>query len=137
MLRRLTRHVLERQIGVADYEIGFHFVEPIEMARVNEQFLGHKGSTDVITFAYSKDTSASLSGEAFICIADAVKQARQFKTTWQSETIRYVIHSLLHLQGFDDLQPAKRRVMKREENRLLRVAKVQFTIQKLASVRRS
>ena len=53
-------------------------------------------------------------------MADAVKQAQEFKTSWQSEVVRYAIHAVLHLRGYDDLQPAKRRVMKREENRLLR-----------------
>lgn len=92
---------------------------------MNWQFLQHEGSTDVITFDYSQPLAGSgeragLSGEAFICVADAVKQAGEFKTTWQSEVVRYAVHALLHLRGYDDLQPAKRRVMKREENRLMR-----------------
>jgi hypothetical protein len=39
----------------------------------------------------------------------AVQQAREFDTTWQEEVARYIIHSLLHLRGHDDLEPAKRR----------------------------
>ena len=114
------------QLRVPAAELGFHFVSAAEMARVNWQFLQHEGSTDVITFDYSVSSVGSgvrtecLSGEAFICVADAVKQAGEFKTTWQSEVVRYAVHALLHLRGYDDLQPAKRRVMKREENRLMR-----------------
>jgi probable rRNA maturation factor len=67
----------------------------------------------------------------FICLDDAVKQAREFRTTWQEELARYVIHGLLHLRGFDDLEPAARRVMKREENRLLRRAGRAFTLAQL------
>jgi probable rRNA maturation factor len=125
-LRRVLTHLLCDELGVTQCELGFHFVPAAEMARVNWQFLQHEGSTDVITFDYSEQSavrglrSAVLSGEAFICVADAVKQAREFKTTWQSEVIRYAVHALLHLQGYDDLQPAQRRVMKREENRLMR-----------------
>jgi probable rRNA maturation factor len=137
LLRSLTRHLLESEANVSNYEIGFHFVEPAEMARVNGQFLGHKGSTDVITFDYSEGDKARVSGEVFICMSEAVKQARQFRTTWQSEIVRYVIHSLLHLRGFDDLHPAKRAVMKREENRLLRAVKSRFKTQALSSARTS
>jgi rRNA maturation RNase YbeY len=72
-----------------------------------------------------------LAGELFICLDDAVKQAREFRTTWQEELARYVIHGLLHLRGFDDLEPAARRVMKREENRLLRRAGRAFTLAQL------
>ena len=62
----------------------------------------------------------------------AVQQAREFNTTWSSEVVRYVVHALLHLQGYDDLQPAKRRVMKREENRLLRALERQFDLGEVA-----
>ncbi|MEQ2006425.1 MAG: rRNA maturation RNase YbeY [Limisphaerales bacterium] len=125
-LRRILRYVLKEQLRVPAAELCFHFVRAEEMARVNWQFLQHEGSTDVITFDYgersavSGQQSAGLSGEAFICVADAVKQAREFGTSWQSEVVRYAVHAMLHLRGYDDLQPAKRRVMKREENRIMR-----------------
>ena len=72
-----------------------------------------------------------LNGEAFICVADAVKQAREFKTSWQSEVVRYAVHAVLHLRGYDDLQPARRRVMKREENRLVRELAAAFDLDQL------
>ena len=136
-LRRVLRHVLTEQLRPPAAELCFHFVSAEEMARVNWQFLQHEGSTDVITFDYgersavSGQRSAALSGEAFICVADAVKQAREFKTTWQSEVVRYAVHAVLHLRGYDDLQPAKRRVMKREENRLMRELARRFDLGKL------
>jgi len=89
------------------------------MAALNWQHLQHEGPTDVITFGYA-DGGKVLHGELFICIDVAVEQARQFRTTWQDELMRYVIHGILHLQGYDDMEPAKRRIMKRAENRLLK-----------------
>ena len=136
LLRRMTRHILENELRFVSYELGFHFVEPAAMARVNEQFLQHQGSTDVITFDHGSDVSARrLHGEAFVCVADAVKQAREFETNWQSEVVRYIIHSLLHLGGYDDLEPAKRRLMKREEERLLRQLTASFKVADLARPR--
>ena len=131
LLRRITRHLLHEELGVTEYELCFHFVEPTEMADANWQFLQHEGSTDVITFDHS-ELGAPLHGEIFISVADAVKQAREFKTTWPSELARYVIHGLLHLRGHDDLEPAKRRVMKREENRLLKKVAAEFPLRSLA-----
>jgi probable rRNA maturation factor len=49
-----------------------------------------------------------------------VAQARRFHVHWQSELVRYIVHGLLHLQGFEDLDPAARRRMKRQEDRLLK-----------------
>jgi probable rRNA maturation factor len=137
LLRRLTRHLLEKEFSMETYELGFHFVEPDEMARVNQKYLQHEGSTDVITFDHAEPDSPGLHGEIFISVADAVQQAREFGTTWQAEVARYIIHGLLHLRGFDDLQPAKRRVMKREEARLLKKVSAQFALRALARARHS
>jgi probable rRNA maturation factor len=138
LLRRIIQHLLQIEFAVADYELGFHFVAADEMALVNQQFLQHEGSTDVITFDYGEGNSESgLRGEIFISIPDAVKQAREFKTTWQSELVRYIIHGLLHLRGFDDLQPTKRRAMKLEENRLLKQTALHFPVRAVARSRSS
>jgi probable rRNA maturation factor len=117
------------------YELGFHFIAGVEMARINEQFLQHEGSTDVLTFDHGS-SATHLHGEIFISVPDALKQARQFKTTWQSEIVRYLIHGLLHLRGLDDLQPEKRREMKREENRLLRFVESRFAVGEIGRRRR-
>lgn len=85
----------------------------------------------------SGSAAASLHGELFICLDDAVKQAREFRTTWQCELARYVIHGLLHLCGHDDLSPGPRRAMKREENRLVRAVAQRFRIPALARLRKS
>ncbi len=98
-------------------EIGVHLVGPAEMARVNWGFLRHEGSTDVLTFDHGS-TERHLHGECFICVADAEAQASEWKTTWSDELGRYLIHALLHLAGYDDLEPTARRVMKRRENAL-------------------
>ena len=137
LLRRILLHLLQEEFAANDYELGFHFIAADEMARVNQQFLQHDGSTDVITFDYGDIGAAlKLHGEVFVSIPDAVAQAQEFSTTWQSELVRYIIHGLLHLRGFDDLQPAKRREMKREENRLLKQVVAQFPVRSLARVRR-
>ena len=133
LLRRISRWLLAESLGVEDYELCVHLVAASEMARVNETFLQHEGSTDVITFDHSESARPhALHGELFICLDDAVKQAREFKTSWQSELTRYVIHGLLHLRGHDDLKPAARRAMKKEENRLLRETSRVFALPELA-----
>ena len=72
-------------------------------------------------------------GDIFVCLDDAVAQARQFRTTWQSELVRYVIHGLLHLRGYDDRHPAARRKMKREENRRLREITRRFPLAQIGT----
>ena len=118
LLRLITATLLTDFLNSEEFDLAVYIVRSREMARLNEKFLQHEGSTDVITFDYG-DLPGHLHGELFICIDDAIEQARQFRTSWPSELVRYIIHGILHLQGFDDIRPAARRKMKREENRRL------------------
>ena len=152
LLRQITRALLGELLSLENFELGIHLVRSTEMAHFNQAFLNHEGPTDVITFDHSdlvgddvrslKHKTKSepphvgsydgLTGELYICYDVARTQAREFKTTWPEELVRYVVHGVLHLQGFDDHRPADRRTMKREENRLLRALIRRFKISKLA-----
>lgn len=108
-------------LKIQEVELGIVLVSAKEMASLNESFLGHEGPTDVITFDYSESkTPAGIQGEISICVPEAERQAKLFGTDWKSEVARYVIHGILHLAGYDDLEPVARKKMKREEDRLVR-----------------
>jgi probable rRNA maturation factor len=120
LLRRLTLELLQSWLGRHKFDLGIHLLSSPEMVRLNETFLRHQGSTDVITFDYTEPPGqGSLCGEIFISVEEARIQAHRFRTTVQDELIRYIIHGVLHLCGYDDQSPANRRIMKRQENRLL------------------
>jgi probable rRNA maturation factor len=151
--RRLKQIVsaLLAELKIERAELGINLVSSQEMARVNQQFLQHEGSTDVITFDHRdvgqasrlsqsnksndgdrRDACPTVYGELYICMGDAVSQALEVQTSWQSEIVRYIVHGTLHLLGHDDRKPALRRKMKREENRLLlRLAK-RFSLAELS-----
>ena len=136
LLRRISLTLLKDFLPPSSFEIGVHLVEAVEITELNETFLHHAGSTDVITFDYSVGSKLEgLQGEIFICLSEAVAQARRFRTSWAEELTRYLIHGLLHLSGYDDLKPALRREMKREEDRLVRKLRRRFTLLKLRKSR--
>ena len=125
-----------KDLGVERFELGIHIVGAAEMTRLNETFLRHKGSTDVITFDYSSlvtRRSLLLRGEIFLCIDEAIAQAKRFRTSWQSELARYAIHGVLHLLGHDDTRADARRKMKREEDRIHRELAAQLDLKKIGS----
>ena len=127
--RRQLKQIAEAllaELKITEAELGINLVAHAEMALVNETFLQHEGPTDVITFDHSEFGSREirnrrLHGELFICVDVALAQAKEFKSSWQAEIVRYLVHGVLHLLGHDDLKPDLRRKMKREENRLVRV----------------
>lgn len=133
VLKRLLLDVLNKDLGVRAFEVGVHLVEAGEMTCVNETFLNHEGSTDVITFNHRDGHDEDeLHGEIFVCLDEAVALAPRFKASWQAEVIRYAVHGFLHLQGFDDLEPADRRAMKRVENRVMRSVRKRFAVTAIA-----
>jgi probable rRNA maturation factor len=133
LLRKIALALMGQLIGSRSFELGIYIVGTAEMTRLNETFLRHYGSTDVLTFDYSEpEATPTLSGEILVCLDEAVAQARRFRTTWQSELVRYIVHGALHLTGYDDHHRARRRKMKLQENRLLKQLGRQFDFSKIS-----
>jgi len=136
LLTQIAGALLE-ELKITEAELGINLVGAREMTLVNETFLKHTGSTDVITFDHLEAKAGSrkreLHGELFICVDDARLHARRFGTSWQSETVRYLVHGVLHLLGHDDLKPDSRRKMKRAENRRLRSLVQKFSLAQIGA----
>jgi probable rRNA maturation factor len=131
LLRRIAQRLASELFPNRSLEIAVYYVESNEMAAMNEKFLSHAGPTDVITFDYSNDEIVH--GEIIICPEEALKQAREFGSTPQMELVRYLVHGLLHLRGYDDRQAAKRLKMKRAEDKWVRWVAGQFPCDKVWS----
>jgi len=133
LLRTIALDLLDRLVPSPASDLAIYVVAAPEICRLHETFLRHQGSTDVLAFDYRQAGGPeALQGEIFICLDEAMIQARRFHTTWQSELVRYVVHGILHLVGHDDHRPAQRRKMKLAENRLLKQLGRQFNFSELA-----
>ena len=133
LLRRVAQALLHDTQPNASFDLGIYLVAAPEMTRLNETFLRHKGSTDVITFNYTEPRDQPcLHGEIFVCLDEAVSEARRFRTTWQSELVRYVVHGVLHLLDYDDRNSRARRRMKAAEDALVRRLARQFVFATLS-----
>jgi len=130
--RRILEALLVELLRTGSFELEINITGAREMTRLNETFLRHRGSTDVLTFDYAEGPrKPALCGEIFVCADEARIQAARFRTSWQSELVRYVVHGVLHLNGYDDQRSASRGKMKREENRLLKELARRFDFGKL------
>jgi probable rRNA maturation factor len=129
LLRRIVTDFLRAQLKITNYDLNICLVDEASITELNEKFVRHKGSTDVITFDYSD--GGPLAGEVFVCLPQAIAQAQLFNTSWQSELLRYIVHGVLHLQGYDDQTPSEQRKMKTAEDRFLRELSGDHTLQNL------
>jgi len=133
LLRWMTRYLLESLLDCEQYDLAVIVIGDPEMTRLNREHLRHGGTTDVITFDYNDPAQPKrICGEIFVSIGQAAAQARQFRTNWPSELARYVVHGVLHLSGYDDTSPARRRRMKTAEDRLVKQLDREFRTSKLA-----
>ena len=83
-------------------------------AAMNRRYLGHAGSTDVISFSLGEGTAVE--GEVYVNLDRARAQARAYRVGFGEEVCRLVVHGTLHLLGEDDRTAAARRRMKRKED---------------------
>jgi len=91
-----------------DGEINLIFVSGPEIHKINKQFLKHDFETDVITFSYP---SAATSGDIFVCVKIAQKNAVLYKQSVLGELLTYAVHGALHLIGMNDATKKERAQM--------------------------
>lgn len=108
---------IELNFKITSLEISFINAEQIHT--LNNSYLNHDYSTDIITFDYSNNNIAYLDGEIFISVDDAILSAKKYKVKLNEELGRLVIHGILHLLNFNDQMMSDKIIMKRMENRLL------------------
>jgi probable rRNA maturation factor len=79
---------------------------------INARWLGHDWPTDAIAFDYGDDPEArGPRGEVFVSAETALREARARRREPRRELLLYVAHGALHLLGWDDGTPARRRAM--------------------------
>jgi probable rRNA maturation factor len=109
-------------------ELSIVFLTDEALAELHARFLDDPSITDVITF--EGDPALGVAGEVCVSADAAIRQtaapagARHRSgraDAFARELTLYVVHGWLHLAGYDDLQPAKKRVMRRAEARALRL----------------
>lgn len=100
-------------------ELSIVFLTDAALAALHAQFLHDPTTTDVITF--EGDPLAGLAGEICVSADTAAAYAREHGREFATELTLYVVHGWLHLAGYDDLRPAKKRRMRAAEARAMQL----------------
>jgi probable rRNA maturation factor len=98
-------------------EIVVAIVSDSAMARLHVDFMGIEGPTDVLTFEH---------GEIVVSAETAAIYARQYAHPIEQELLLYIIHGLLHLNGYDDRTASAAARMRRTQNRVVRAVLAQL-----------
>jgi len=102
-----------RKVG----NLNYIFCNDERIIDVNREFLGHDYYTDIITFDYSEP--GVVSGDMFISLDTVLSNSVKFRTSYDRELMRVIIHGVLHLCGINDKGPGERAVMEAAEEKAL------------------
>jgi probable rRNA maturation factor len=98
-------------------DINYIFCDDQYLVQINEQYLKHDTLTDIISFDYTLGNE--ISGDIFISTERVQDNAKDFKTTFDEELRRVIIHGVLHYCGFKDKTEYDEKTMREKENEKL------------------
>lgn len=122
-LETLVGAVCER-FDVTGATIDIGIVDDARISELNKQFLGHKGTTDCLSFDLS-DADDPNTARTFDLVVNGQMAAREAARRGHSllaELALYVTHGLLHQLGFDDATAEQARRMHEMEDEILQHA---------------
>jgi probable rRNA maturation factor len=110
---------------IRDAMVSVAFVGRTAISRMNRDFLGHEGPTDVISFGMGR-TGKGLPaiGDIYICPEVAKRNAGRAGVSVANELSRLVVHGSLHVAGLehpDDESRTRSAMWKKQERILERV----------------
>jgi probable rRNA maturation factor len=111
-LKLIIKEETKNKLG----EIQYIFCDDKVLYKINKTFLNHQNLTDIITFPSYKEDKKVISGEIYISIDRVKENAKKFKTSFQNEFSRVLVHGLLHLLGFNDQTSFEKVKMRQKED---------------------
>ena len=137
----LAEQTAEKVIEAMNYpkglEVAIDFVSEKEIKRLNNEFREIDRVTDVLSFPsfqlsvgevldtddemvlmFKQDNGFIHFGDMALCLKQTKRQAKEFGVSVESEIKKLVIHSMLHLMGYDHIEDSDYEIMKKEEERL-------------------
>ena len=121
-IRRVVDAVLEEEGFEKAAEVSVTLVSPEEIQALNREWRGIDRPTDVLSFPLDEEDYAGRYiplGDVIICPAVIYRQSADFGTTYRQEFCLMVIHSVLHLLGWDHMEENEKQEMFDKQEKIL------------------
>ncbi|MBL7021875.1 rRNA maturation RNase YbeY [Patescibacteria group bacterium] len=83
------------KLKLSKLDISIIFVTEAKIKQLNKLYRKKDKITDVLSFFYGNE------GEVFICLKQAIRQAKENNLDLEEELIKLTIHGLTHIAGYD------------------------------------
>lgn len=139
-IKKMIDFTLKEEKLVIDYEVSVIFVDNDKIKKLNSQFRGIDRVTDVLSFPmleyekgkvykqiyidhqfndYDLDDGKLVLGDIALSLEKAMEQSKEFGHSFQREVCYLLIHSVLHLLGYDHIDEEDKAVMRKNEEYIL------------------
>ena len=124
-------------------EVAISFVSQKEIQRLNREIRGIDKVTDVLSFPSTETKPGEIFdenseevlflrneegfihfGDMAICLDQTQRQANEYCVTLEDEVKKLVIHSMLHLMGYDHIEDSDFEIMNKKEVELFEKIKI-------------
>ncbi|MDY4813260.1 MAG: rRNA maturation RNase YbeY [Ruminococcus sp.] len=127
LVRRTCNAVLRMENFQGSVEVSVTFVDNQGIKELNAQYRDKDTETDVLSFpmgengVWDKDpeTGAFILGDVVISMEKAMEQANIYGHSLQREVGYLTAHSVLHLLGYDHIEPLDRVHMREKEELIM------------------
>ena len=116
-IKQVVKEVLGKKSSSA--KLSFAFVDNNEIKRLNKKYFDTDDVTDVIAFPLDNHKNA-LNGEIVVSVETAVDTAIKEDVDVEGEIVLYVVHGLLHLLGYSDVNREDAIIMHEKESKILK-----------------
>ena len=139
-IKKMIDFTLREEKLIIDYEVSVIFVDNNQIKKLNNQFRGIDRVTDVLSFPmleyekgkvykqlytdhvfsdYDLDDGKLVLGDIALSLEKAMEQSKEFGHSFQREVCYLLIHSVLHLLGYDHIDEEDKVVMRKNEEYIL------------------
>lgn len=139
-LKKVINHALLEEKVDVPYEISLLFVNNEEIREINNDTRNIDRETDVLSFpmleyeenkvfkdmyldyefdATYKDGDNLVLGDIVLSLEKALEQSKEYNHSFKRECSYLVVHSVLHLLGYDHMNEEEKTIMRKREEEIL------------------
>ncbi|HCW53482.1 MAG TPA: rRNA maturation RNase YbeY [Clostridium sp.] len=140
LLEKVIEFTLKEEEVEVDCEVSLLFVDNDEIRQINNETRGINSVTDVLSFPmldyedkkvfkevyknyeFSQsdcDGEELVLGDVVLSLERALEQSKEFNHSFEREASYLVVHSILHLLGYDHMEEEDKVVMRKREEEIL------------------
>ncbi len=124
-VERAVEAVLKEESLDGDFEVSVSFVTNQEIRELNKEYRNVDSETDVLSFPMNEEFEGLIIlGDIVISTQKIIEQAHDLGNSLEREMSYLIVHSMLHLIGYDHMENDEKSIMRAKEKKIMKNLKI-------------